>query len=471
MEISFFSIAIALFMYFLPFILLLTWGIGQFIGAIAILCLSFFIATTYSEDLPILLVSLSASLFTINGQMGAILSGIPISLSQYADFRSIILSEKNFSGNFFLQILNPILFASIACAYFENILSADSCVLFWIIVPIYWSMRLVFLFVKNYRTLLNLRYIVVPGILANLFSYAVFDFVIQPLIYSTDTIFITQTALRDALWYGIIAYIFAFACKVYQSYMPAKSIAPTDKWQKFILQRKQIFSARYGKVIQTLIDKNYPANESNKESEPDGKKEFIALLYAIMIYEDFNRPSYLRCIENILARLPAPFHREYTLGIMQMRSDKPLTDEESISCAIMHFLPMYLEALYPPNNSSSAQKNSAATFSQALSSKSSLKQYTHSIPREFSGFHSFHSRRMVPSPRRIASRKKPQSTLNISINISPSPNAYSSKTKNASLSPLTIDSTIRKVLNAYNGFLYQNTVYQIYQEIKKTDTP
>lgn len=177
MEISFFSIAIALFMYFLPFTLLLTWGIGQLIGSIAILCLSVFITKTYSENLPVLLVSLSASLFTINGQIGAILSGIPISLSQYADFRSIILSEKNFSGNFFLQILNPILFASIACAYFENILSADSCVLFWIIVPIYWSMRLVFLFVKNYGILLNLRYIVVSGILANLLSYTIFDFV------------------------------------------------------------------------------------------------------------------------------------------------------------------------------------------------------------------------------------------------------------------------------------------------------
>lgn len=275
MEISFFSIAIALFMYFLPFTLLLTWGIGQLIGSIAILCLSVFITKTYSENLPVLLVSLSASLFTINGQIGAILSGIPISLSQYADFRSIILSEKNFSGNFFLQILNPILFASIACAYFENILSADSCVLFWIIVPIYWSMRLVFLFVKNYGILLNLRYIVVSGILANLLSYTIFDFVIQPLIYSPDTIFISQTALRDALWYGIIAYIFAFACKVYQSYMPAPKIAPKDKWQEFILQRKRILSARYGKVIQTLIDKNYPSNASNKESEPDGKKNSL----------------------------------------------------------------------------------------------------------------------------------------------------------------------------------------------------
>lgn len=51
------------------------------------------------------------------------------------------------------------------------------------------------------------------------------------------------------------------------------------------------------------------------------------ILYAILIHENMNRPTWLRAIENIIVRF---FKIDLTVGIAQVRSKKPLTDNESI---------------------------------------------------------------------------------------------------------------------------------------------
>ena len=51
------------------------------------------------------------------------------------------------------------------------------------------------------------------------------------------------------------------------------------------------------------------------------------LLYAVLIYENMNRPVWLRKIENLLVRLPK---LHLTVGIAQISSNRSLTDEESI---------------------------------------------------------------------------------------------------------------------------------------------
>jgi hypothetical protein len=53
-----------------------------------------------------------------------------------------------------------------------------------------------------------------------------------------------------------------------------------------------------------------------------------ALLYAVLIYENMNRPPWMRYLENLIVR---SLHRELTVGIAQVRSKRPLTDEASIA--------------------------------------------------------------------------------------------------------------------------------------------
>lgn len=56
-------------------------------------------------------------------------------------------------------------------------------------------------------------------------------------------------------------------------------------------------------------------------------KSSVPLVYAILIYENMNRPSWMRWFENILVRV---FGLNLTIGIAQVRSKKPLSDSESI---------------------------------------------------------------------------------------------------------------------------------------------
>ena len=54
-------------------------------------------------------------------------------------------------------------------------------------------------------------------------------------------------------------------------------------------------------------------------------------VYAIMIYENYNRPPVARLFENLCMRI---YKKELTLGIMQVKTSKLISNEESIILAI-----------------------------------------------------------------------------------------------------------------------------------------
>lgn len=72
---------------------------------------------------------------------------------------------------------------------------------------------------------------------------------------------------------------------------------------------------RYGRVIRDAC-----------ESEDCSSK----LLYAVLIYENINRPEYVRAFERIVASLTK---RRMTIGIAQVSTTKPISDEDSIKRA------------------------------------------------------------------------------------------------------------------------------------------
>ena len=54
------------------------------------------------------------------------------------------------------------------------------------------------------------------------------------------------------------------------------------------------------------------------------------LFYALLIYENMNRPEFIRKLENLIVRFTS---RELTVGIAQIKSEQPLSDELSIKKA------------------------------------------------------------------------------------------------------------------------------------------
>lgn len=64
--------------------------------------------------------------------------------------------------------------------------------------------------------------------------------------------------------------------------------------------------------------------------------EFEVLLYSIMIYEDYNRPSTVRFFERVILRLLNFFKqkRQMTLGVMQVSTCSIISDIDSVKIAV-----------------------------------------------------------------------------------------------------------------------------------------
>lgn len=81
--------------------------------------------------------------------------------------------------------------------------------------------------------------------------------------------------------------------------------------ENYLVKRHSYFKEKYGILI-----------------EKHTKNEILeCIVYAILIYEDFNRPKVARIIENINFKITKKPH---TLGVMQVFSKKLINDYESV---------------------------------------------------------------------------------------------------------------------------------------------
>lgn len=97
---------------------------------------------------------------------------------------------------------------------------------------------------------------------------------------------------------------------------PAVNPPPqTGRESAFLYQAYRGIQERFGYVIEQV-----PLQEGTVRE----------VLPAILTYENLNRPKWWRKAENVLVKLPGV---ELTVGIAQVKSSRPLTDEESVQLA------------------------------------------------------------------------------------------------------------------------------------------
>ncbi|OGM76133.1 hypothetical protein A2210_02890 [Candidatus Woesebacteria bacterium RIFOXYA1_FULL_40_18] len=133
-------------------------------------------------------------------------------------------------------------------------------------------------------------------------------YIVSSNLFSITKILPTFQGLADNLWSSLIAVLLA----VY-----FKEIFSHEGLSQDILYRRS---------LETIPPKllNLIESESKKHNADEN------LVKAVCVAENLQRPKWVRKIENIKA-----FLRLYgTYGIMQVRSNKPISDEESIKVAI-----------------------------------------------------------------------------------------------------------------------------------------
>ena len=141
-------------------------------------------------------------------------------------------------------------------------------------------------------------------------SSLLLSFWIYSLLEKVDRLLPDPRSLIDQLWILIILFLYSVFNKISIPFDGA-----IKRKEKYITNKFITFRKQYNAIVST--------NCANEFLE--------ATTYSIMIYENFNRPAFLRKIESFCCKLTKKPH---TLGIMQVHTSSPISNEQSIIEAI-----------------------------------------------------------------------------------------------------------------------------------------
>ncbi len=243
----------------------------------------------------------------------------------YMEISIFVKTEEAPALNFLIRVLTPIVYiiiVSTSLYYF----GLDKFVWNIYLVNIYYILfRLIFNLVTNRGLLLNWYRQFLYWTAIIVISY----FTYEKLIKVKANILPDFTTVANELWIIILIFIFQVANNLRFS-----QEATQKRKDKYLKSRYHYFKRFYRQLIKDLT------NNEILES----------IVYAIIIYEDFNRPKIARQVENLKFRLTKKPH---TLGVMQVRSDKLISDLESVKLGTEKIVNAYKKYLENPTENSS----------------------------------------------------------------------------------------------------------------------
>lgn len=242
----------------------------------------------------------------------------------YMEISIFVKTEEAPALNFLIRVLTPIVYIIIVSTilyYFR----LDKYVLNIYLVNIYYIIfRLIFNLATNRGLLLNwyrqfLYWMTI--VVISFFTY-------EKIIKVKANILPDFTTVANELWIIILIFIFQVANNLRFSQETTQK-----RKDNYLKNRYLYFKKFYGQLIKDLTQ--------NEILE--------SIVYAVIIYEDFNRPKIARQIENLRFRLTKKPH---TLGVMQVKSDKLINDLESVKLGTEKIVNAYKKYLENPTENS-----------------------------------------------------------------------------------------------------------------------
>lgn len=204
--------------------------------------------------------------------------------------------------NFIIRAFAPIVYLIIisSALYYFNM---DKYVINIYLVNIYYIIfRLFFNLITGRGKLLDWYRQALYWSTIIIISYLVYDKIIR----IKENILPDFTTIANELWIIILIFIFQLTNNIRFS-----QNGTVRRKENYLKSRYKHFNKLYSELI-----KDITKNEALE-----------SVVYAILIYEDFNRPKVIRLIENIKHRFS---NKSHTLGVMQVKSDKLISDKESV---------------------------------------------------------------------------------------------------------------------------------------------
>lgn len=237
----------------------------------------------------------------------------------YMSIEMFVKSDDAPAFNFVVRILTPVVYLLLVASALY-LLDLDAYVYNFYAVSLY------YIVIRLVVNLLTGR-----GLLLNWYKQIFYWCGIMVLSYYTyEKIIITKknlipdfTTLSNELWIIVLIFLYQIFNRV--NFSNRGTIKRKDSYLRYQFSK---FSKEYGVIINSLEN-----------------KKLIILAYSILINENFNRPYVVRFLEKVsffLTRKP------HTLGIMQVQSNKMITDRESVLLGVEKIKNNYIELIGNP---------------------------------------------------------------------------------------------------------------------------
>lgn len=208
--------------------------------------------------------------------------------------------------NLIFRIISPLVYIIIVSTIFYSI-GLDTFVknIYWVNI-IYFMFRIFYNVARGRALLLNWSMQIFHFLLVTLLSIVIYE----NFIKIKKNLLPDFSTISNELWLVIIFFIFHTLNRIDTSSRGTKK-----RKQRYAINKFNRINRLYGHLIMRAF-KDKPTR---------------TMTYAIIIFEDFNRPKIVRIAENALSKL---YDGELTLGIMQVKTSHKISDMESVKMGI-----------------------------------------------------------------------------------------------------------------------------------------
>ena len=225
--------------------------------------------------------------------------------SGYVQMSIVIQEDSAPAFNFLFKVLAPTVYLILCILLFQSVnidVLVHKC---YFIVIYYWAFRLMWNLLSNRYQLINWIEQILYWAASIGLSFWIYD-----KIKDIKSILPSGEEIIGEMWILIIAYLYAVINK-----LNIGRYSTIRRKEQYINSRYKKFRAKYNSIIHERLNNNF----------------YESLIYTIMIYEDFNRPFFIRVIEDL--RFFAT-KKKHTLGIMQVATEQYINDRQSVELAI-----------------------------------------------------------------------------------------------------------------------------------------
>ena len=238
----------------------------------------------------------------------------PPSLKYYT-LTPFLEAEESPAFNYLIRVITPIIYLLIISAIFYYV-KWDFLVERIYLVSIYYVLFRALLNISiNRFPLINWKKFLFYSLSIVIISFWTYKNIIEP----KNNLLPDFSAMSNEIWLIVLIFMYTLLNSISFSKATSKK-----RKENYIDSRFKYFRKKYDIEITSFFK----------------RRRLVQLVYAILIFEDFNRPKLFRIIENINFAITKKPH---TLGVMQFMSKQYINDDESLKLGLKKILVDYFE--------------------------------------------------------------------------------------------------------------------------------